>query len=147
MTGRAVCVSAAVVVLLAGCGVHRSVAHDGASTSDPDRAAVMKAARKVQATVHGKFLVATYRPNAGERGPSNTGHRCSGRTMQVRLLWNGASFNHGASTGEDAGDQHQALVITADAEDPHLLAGPGQDLIQWPLTVQIGPARPGSGEL
>ena len=75
----------------------------------------MKAARQVQATVHGKFLVATYRPNAGERRPSNTGHPCSGRTVQVRLLWNGASFNHGASTGEDANDRHQALVITADA--------------------------------
>ena len=45
----------------------------------------MKAARKVQAAVHGKFLVATYRPN------------------------------HGAGTGETAKDQHQALVVTADA--------------------------------
>ena len=33
----------------------------------------------------------------------------------MRLLWNGASFNHGASTGEGAKDQHQALVVTADA--------------------------------
>jgi hypothetical protein len=84
-------------------------------TSDPDRAAALKAARKVQATVHGQFLVATYRPNAGERGQSNTGHPCSGRTVQVRLLWDGASFNHGASTAETAKDQHQALVVTADA--------------------------------
>ena len=115
MAGRAVGLSAAVVVLVAGCGAHRSVAHDGASTSDPERAAALKAARTAQATVPCKLLVATYKPNAGERGQSNTGHSCSGRTVQVRLLWNGASFNHGASTGESAKDQHQALVVTADA--------------------------------
>jgi hypothetical protein len=115
MTGRGVGVSAAVVLLLTGCGVHRSVADDGASTPDPERAAALRAAHQVQATVHGQFLVATYRPNAGTRGPSNTGHHCSGRTVQVRLLWNGASFNHGASTGEPANDRHQALVVTADA--------------------------------
>lgn len=36
----------------------------------------------------------------------------------MRLVWNGANFTHGASTGEGEGggsSRYQALVVTADA--------------------------------
>jgi hypothetical protein len=112
VTGRGVGASGVIVLLLAGCGAHRPAANDGANTTDPMRATALKAARQLQATVHGQFLVATYRPNFGLRSSTNTGHPCVGRTLQVRLLWNGANFTHGASTGERGDDRHQALVAT-----------------------------------
>jgi hypothetical protein len=120
MKGRWAGPRAAVLFVVTGlaavsCGVRHDTAHT-AAPQDPERAAAMKAAHQVQSTVRGHFLVATYRPNAGLHGPSNTGHACRTRTVQVRLVWNGANFTHGASTGRGhSEDRHQALVATADA--------------------------------
>lgn len=116
MKGRWIGVGAAIaVVLLLGLGVHVYVSAYGTGSSDAERIAALKAAHQVQATVHGAFLVATYRPNAGSHEPSNTGHACFGRTVLVRLVWNGANFSHGAGMVGRANERHQALVVTADA--------------------------------
>src|SRR6476619_1615092 len=108
-TMRSLVATGAVAVLLAGCGAHGSASHNPGQASDPQRDAALKAAHQVQGQVQGTFLVATYRPDAGERRQSNTGHPCFGRTVQVRLEWRGANFSHGASTGDD----RQALIVTA----------------------------------
>lgn len=111
---RWVLVGAAVVVLLlVGLAVYVYVADYGTGNPHAERAAAIKAARQVQATTHGTFWVATYRPNAGEHQQSNTGHSCFGRTVLVRLLWKVASFGHG---GDGNGpDTPQAALVTADA--------------------------------
>jgi hypothetical protein len=104
------------VVVLAVVGVGAWAVHARTHRSaDTERAAALKAAHTVQRTITGTFLVATYRPDAGQRGPSNTGHPCtSGATVLVRLLWkNDASFDHGASAGPDG--PRKALLVTADA--------------------------------
>ena len=96
-------------LLLTGCGAHGGDSPGTASGPDPERDAALKAAHQVERRVQGTFLVATYRPDAGDRRQSNTGHPCSRRTVQVRLEWRGANFSHGGSTGDD----RQALVVTA----------------------------------
>jgi hypothetical protein len=82
-----------------------------------ENAGALKAAHQVQETVSGTFLVATYRPNAGEKGQSNTGHACtSGATVLVRLLWkDDANFDHLGSVGSPPDGPHKALLVTADA--------------------------------
>lgn len=116
MNGRWVGVGAAVVLLLVvGLVVHVYVADYGTGSPDAERAAALKAAHQVQATVHGTFLVATYRPNAGAHGPSNTGRSCFGRTVLVRLVWKDADFDHGAGMAGHADEGHKALLVTADA--------------------------------
>ena len=59
--------------------------------------------------------MATYEPNAGASGPSNTGRSSFGRTVLVRLVWNGANFSHGAGMAGYDNGRHQAVVVTADA--------------------------------
>jgi hypothetical protein len=107
-------VGAVVVLVVVGAGAWAVRARTHRS-ADTERAAAMKAAHSVQRTVTGTFLVATYRPDAGQHGPSNTGHPCtSGATVLVRLLWkDDASFDHGASAGRDG--HRKALLVTADA--------------------------------
>jgi hypothetical protein len=82
-----------------------------------EHAAALKAAHSVQETVHGTFLVATYRPDAGEHGPSNTGHACtSGATVEVQLSWRAdAGFSHGAGMAGRPARPRKALLVTADA--------------------------------
>jgi hypothetical protein len=143
--------AAAVLVIVLGGGAW--VVH--ARTHQPlsvEHRAALKAAHQVQSTIHGAFLVATYRPDAGRRGPSNTGHPCkSGPTVQVRLLWDaGASFTHGGVPGEPPDGPRQALIVTADGvtgvpcligasyadDDPRpgeiYLYGPRKDLVPPP---------------
>lgn len=109
---------AGVVVVLVACGGGWAVRARTHRPLPVEQRAALKAAHEVQATVHGTFLVATYRPDAGERGPSNTGHACtSGATVQVRLLWDDdASFTHGGVPGAPPDGPHKALIITADAD-------------------------------
>ena len=106
---RGLAAGGVVALLLTGCGSDRAAPGGQAAQPDPERDAALEAAHQVQGRVEGTFLVATYRPDAGERRQSNTGQPCSGRTVQVRLEWRGANFSHGGSTGDD----RQALIVTA----------------------------------
>ena len=106
---------AVVALLMIGLAIRVYVADHGTTSPDPERSAALQAAHRVQAKVHGSFLVATYRPNAGSHAQSNTGHPCHGRTVLVRLEWDGASFTHGAGMAGFAGERRQALIVTADA--------------------------------
>jgi hypothetical protein len=112
---RRLVLGAGVLVLVAVVATWRATAHHG--PSDPEREAALRAAHQVQATVTGTFLLATYRPDAGQRHPSNTGHACPRHTVQVRLIWKrGASFTHGGTPGEPPDGPRQALIVTADAD-------------------------------
>ena len=106
----------AVLAVVAGVSGRSAFGHHG-STSDPERAAALTAAHQVQQGVHGTFLVATYRPDAGQQGQSNTGHDCtSGRTVLVRLVWKAdANFVHGGADGAPPDGPRKALIVTADA--------------------------------
>jgi hypothetical protein len=141
---RWVVVGVVVALVLVGAGAalarHRDV------TVDAERAAALKAAHQVQASVHGTFLVATYRPDAGEKGPSNTGHPCrSGATVEVRLVWkSGASFTHGGVPGGRPDGPRQALIVTADAVNgvPCLIGASYRDVRPRPGEIYLyGPRK------
>ncbi len=117
VTGRvALVVAACVLAVVAGVSGRAAFGHHG-SISDPERAAALKAAHQVQQGVDGTFLVATYRPDAGEHAASNTGHDCTrGHTVLVRLVWKAdASFLHGGVPGAPPDGPRKALIVTADA--------------------------------
>jgi hypothetical protein len=117
--------------------------------SDPERAIALKAAHAQQQKVTGTFLVATYRPDAGEIAASNTGHLCTrGHTLLVRLLWkDDANFDHGGVPGGPPDGPHKAALLTVNVpsgdtclvgasyahDDPGpgeiYLYGPRQDLV------------------
>lgn len=156
------------VVLLAGCdqadGHHASPGSD----SDPQRTVALAAAHREQQTVTGTFLVATYRPDAGDIAQTNTGHRCTrGHTLEVRLLWkDDANFDHGGIVGGPPDGPHKALLLTVNVpsgdicligasyadDDPEpgeiYLYGPRKDLVgpaesaaSLPVSGVTGPAR------
>ncbi len=136
----------AVLVALVVAGVGTALARHRNNATDPERAAAWKAAHTVQETVHGTFLVATYRPDAGERGPSNTGHPCPhGATVEVRLVWKaGASFAHGGVPGGPTDGPRQALIVTADAVTgvPCLIGASYRDVKPRPGEIYLyGPRR------
>lgn len=117
MTRRvALAIGACLVAVLVGVGGWAAFGHHR-SASDPEHDAALEAAHQVQKTVTGTFLVATYRPDAGQRGQSNTGHRCTrGHTVLVRLVWkDDASFDHGGVPGAPPDGPRKALIVTADA--------------------------------
>jgi hypothetical protein len=108
-----------VVIAVAAAGVH-VLASSGAARQDPERAAAIKGARQVQKGVEGSFLVATYRPDAGMHGQSNTGHRCTHRTVEVRLVWARANFSHAGISG--ASDQALVVTVNTPSGTPCLVA-------------------------
>lgn len=160
VTGRSAAAAGCLgVALLAGCGQANGHASPD-STSDPQRAVALAAAHTEQQTVTGTFLVATYRPAAGEIAQTNTGHRCTrGHTLLVRLLWkDDASFTHGGVIGAPPDGPHKALLLTVNVpsgdiclvgasyadDDPRpgeiYLYGPRKDLV--PPTGASFPVSP-----
>jgi hypothetical protein len=115
----ALIVTVACAVLLAGgvvaaLATWRAAAHHGGTGTE--RLAALRAAHQVKATVRGTFLLATYQPDAGQRGQSNTGHPCPRHTVQVRLIWkDDANFTHGGVPGAPPDGPRKALIVTADA--------------------------------
>jgi hypothetical protein len=149
----ALVVTVACVLLLAG-GVVAGLAtwHAAAhhASADPERLAALAAAHQVKLTVHGTFLLATYRPDAGQRGPSNTGHPCPHHTVEVRLIWkDDANFTHGGVPGGAPDGPRKALLVTADAASgvpcligasySHVRPGPHEIYLFGPWKAGLGP--------
>jgi hypothetical protein len=147
---RGVAAAGCAAALLTGC--HHSVAGSGAArSSDQERGIAQRVAHEQQEKVTGTFLVATYRPDAGDIAQSNTGHRCTaGHTLLVRLVWNkDAGFDHGGVVGAPPDGPRKALELTVNvpsgqvclmgASYSHVRPRPGEIYLYGPRRDLVTP--------